>query len=277
MQAGDRVSSDLPRILAAWEEATDRLRGTHEVLRDEVRRLTRELESKNRELARKDRLADLGQMAGHLAHEVRNGLMPLTLYLSLLRRHVADRPKLLELADKLAAGFAALEVTVNDLLHFTSDRPPSSSSFALRPVVDEILSGVSRQLEAVGIRVEVDVAPGIACWADRHMVHRALLNLVLNAIDAMPQGGELSITACLAGGTVEVEIADSGPGLSHDALGRLCEPFFTTKSTGTGLGLAIVDRIVDAHGGTLWAANCPQGGAAFTVRFPLQGEVRRAA
>ena len=81
---------ELHAVLAAWHSATDRLQQTHEVLRREVRRLTEELEVKNRELARKNRLADLGQMASHVAHEVRNSLVPITLYLSLLRRQLAE-------------------------------------------------------------------------------------------------------------------------------------------------------------------------------------------
>ncbi len=84
------ANTGLPEILAAWQTATERLEQTHETLRGEVRRLSDELEIKNRELARKNRLADLGQMASHVAHEVRNSLMPLTLYLSLLRRHVGN-------------------------------------------------------------------------------------------------------------------------------------------------------------------------------------------
>ena len=79
---------------------------------------------KNRELARKNRLADLGQMASHVAHEVRNNLVPVTLYLSLLRRRIAGDPGSLEVLDKIAAGFTALDAMVNDLLHFTSDRDP---------------------------------------------------------------------------------------------------------------------------------------------------------
>ena len=89
--------SDLQVVLAAWHEATDRLQHTHEALRNEVSRLTDELEIKNRELARKNRLADLGQMASHVAHEVRNGLAPLTLYLSLLRRKAGDNKEAIRL------------------------------------------------------------------------------------------------------------------------------------------------------------------------------------
>ena len=111
-------------MLAAWNTATVRLQQTHEALRSEVRRLTDELEIKNRELARKNRLADLGQMASHIAHEVRNNLVPVTLYLSLLRRRMSDDSGSLDMLDKIGAGCIALDATVNDLLNFTSDRDP---------------------------------------------------------------------------------------------------------------------------------------------------------
>src|SRR5262245_29669910 len=100
---------DLQTILAAWNEATDRLQHTHEALSAEVRRLSDELEVKNRELARKNRLADLGQMASHVAHEVRNSLVPMKLYLSLLRRRIESDRSSLDVLDKVTAGFTALE------------------------------------------------------------------------------------------------------------------------------------------------------------------------
>ena len=121
------ASADLETVLAAWHGATVRLEQTHEALRAEVRRLTDELEIKNRELARKNRLADLGQMASHVAHEVRNNLVPVTLYLSLLRRRISDDSGSRDIVDKVEAGFTALDATVNDLLHFTADRDPAGS------------------------------------------------------------------------------------------------------------------------------------------------------
>jgi signal transduction histidine kinase len=102
------------------------------------------------------------------------------------------------------------------------------------------------------------------------MLRRATLNLVLNAIDAMPSGGELAVTGTAGSRGVELEIADSGPGIQDGDSPRLFEPFFTTKSGGTGLGLTIVERIASAHGGDVSARNCPQGGAAFTIRLPYR-------
>src|SRR5687768_4229742 len=121
---GPSADLDLQTILVAWNSATERLQQTHELLREEVKRLTDELEAKNRELARKNRLADLGQMASHVAHEVRNGLVPMKLYLDLLRRRLAGNAPSLDIASRLGEGFTALETVVNDLLQFTAEREP---------------------------------------------------------------------------------------------------------------------------------------------------------
>lgn len=258
--------TDLATVLAAWHSATDRLQRTHEALRDEVCRLTNELESKNRELARKDRLADLGQMASHIAHEVRNGLVPVRLYVSWLRRRL--RGEDLEILDKMAAGFTALEATVHDLLNFTSDRDPTYGRFDMRELVDEICQSLAPQLTAQHIRTRLDVAQGTSVSADRQMLRRAILNLVLNAVDAMPNGGELAITTSSSAGEFKLEIADTGPGVADADLTQVFEPFFTTKSGGTGLGLAIVQRIAEAHRGKIAAHNCPAGGAAFVLTLP---------
>lgn len=259
--------SDLETVLAAWHAATVRLEQTHEALSDEVRRLTDELEVKNRELARKNRLADLGQMAAHVAHEVRNSLVPVTLYLSLLRRRIQD-PESQTLLGKLAVGFTALDATVNDLLHFTADRDPQRRRFVLGPLVEDVFASVAPQLSAQRITAVNETPRELAIMADRNMIRRAVLNLVLNAVDAMPNGGTLAIAAAADEEGVELHVSDSGAGLSDECKQRAFEPFYTTKSGGTGLGLAIVFRIAEVHGGHVTAANRPQGGATFTVRIP---------
>jgi signal transduction histidine kinase len=262
-------SADLQTVLAAWHVATVRLERTHEALRAEVRRLTDELERKNRELARKNRLADLGQMAAHVAHEVRNTLVPVALYLGLLRRRIARDPDALEMLEKITAGMTALDATVGDLLHFTSDRDPQLRSFPVRLLVDELLASLAPQLEAQSIRTSVVIPPHETVTADREMIRRAVLNLVLNALDAMPKGGVLEVRTVCGPQGVELQVADTGPGLSEEALGRAFEPFYTTKPAGTGLGLAIVYRIAEVHGGSVLAANRPEGGALVALRLPV--------
>lgn len=263
--------SDLEAVLAAWHAATLRLEQTHEALRGEVRRLTDELEIKNRELARKNRLADLGQIAAHIAHEVRNNLVPVSLYLSLLRRRISDDSGSLDVLDKVETGLTSLDATVNDLLNFAAEREPRQGPIRLRELVESVLQSLTPQVQAQDIRVDVDVPERLLLYADRDMLKRAVLNLALNALDAMPDGGELTVTSFCGARGVELEIADSGPGLTDEVRRRAFEPFFTTKNTGTGLGLAIVYRMAEVHGGDVVADNCPEGGAAFTIRLPRRG------
>ncbi len=262
------ADADLEAVLGAWHSATVQLEKTHEALRDEVCRLTDELEAKNRELARKNRLADLGRMASHVAHEVRNNLVPVNLYLSLLRRRICGDPENLGVLEKVQSGFAALETTVHDLLHFTTDREPRLANFFLRDLVDDIHASLAPQVSAQAIEVDTHVPEQLVVRADRDMLRRAALNLTLNALDAMSHGGTLIFSGKTVGNCVELEIADTGPGLPEENRSRVFEPFFTTKSGGTGLGLAIVYRILDAHGGEVRAGNRRPHGAAFTLRIP---------
>ncbi|MCE9529438.1 MAG: HAMP domain-containing histidine kinase [Planctomycetales bacterium] len=264
---------DMQTILSAWNDATDRLRRTHETLRDEVRRLTDELEIKNRELARKNRLADLGQMAAHVAHEVRNSLVPMKLYLSLLNRRLSDDSGSQDIFEKISSGFVALEATVSDLLNFSAERDPQRRDVDVETLLNEVYETFAPQLEAQGIATHIDADPHAMIYADPDMLRRAIINLVLNALDVMPGGGELVMTACQTRRGLEIEVADSGPGITSGTLPRLFEPFFTTKGAGTGLGLAIVERIAAAHGGIVYAANCPEGGAAFTLCLPTTHNV----
>jgi signal transduction histidine kinase len=269
--------SDLETVLTAWHTATLRLQETHEALRGEVRRLTDELEVKNRELARKDRLADLGQMASHVAHEVRNSLVPVSLYMSLLRRRVSEDQGAVDIIDKIQTGFVALDSTVNDLLSFTADRDPQLGNVDLASLVGELYASLEPQLVAQNIEVINDVPQRCFLDADGPMLRRALLNLILNSLDVMPDGGGIVTTAYAGREYIELEVADSGPGLTDEQRQRAFEPFFSTKSGGTGLGLAIVYRVAEVHGGDVSVTNCPEGGAAFTIRLPVRRSLRMAA
>ncbi len=161
---------DLQTILQVWNDATDRLQRTHEALRAEVHRLNDELEAKNRELARQNRLADLGQMASHIAHEVRNCLVPMKLYLSLLRRRLEDDGDSQQVLQQISGGFAALESTVCDLLNFSADREPQCTTVEIPDLLHEVFRSLSPQLEAQRIVTHVDATPGTMALADRNML-----------------------------------------------------------------------------------------------------------
>ena len=258
-------TASLDTVLTAWHTATHRLEKTHETLRCEVERLNNELEKKNRELKHKERLADLGQMAAHIAHEIHNNMMPVTLYTSLLRRRFSDDSENLSIITKIESGLEATRSTVQDLLHFTAEREPQMNQLDLRDVVHDVFDSLAPQLAAQNVRIDIDVPGKLRLAADREMLRRAILNLALNALDAMPDGGEIVATGVAVADSVELEIADSGPGMSSEQRAHALEPFYTTKSTGTGLGLAIVDRIMRAHGGNVRIDSCPEGGLAITL------------
>ncbi len=263
---------ELQTILVAWNTATDRLQKTHEALSAEIARLTAELEAKNHELARKNRLADLGQMAAHVAHEVRNGLVPMKLYLSLLRRNLTQDVRSTETLDKVTSGLAAVEATVSDLLHFSTQKDPCVGPLDLKHLISQVCDSLAPQISAQGITTALVLENQGTFRADQEMLRRALLNLLLNSLDVMPEGGTLSITTFSDAISTTIIVSDTGPGIADEHLQHLLEPFFTTKSTGTGLGLAIVDRVVQAHGGFLTVQNSVNGGAAFALHFPRRPE-----
>ncbi len=261
----------LGAVLQAWQAATVRLEKTHEALRAEVKRLTDELERKNRQLAQKDRLADLGRMAAHIAHELRNSLVPVALYVSLLRRHLERDEQGLEILACIEAAHRAAESTVTDLLQFTAEREPCRERVPVGEILRSVVAALQPQAAAQGVEMIVQMGDEFVVRVDREMLRRAVFNLVLNALDAMPQGGRFVLRAVNDEEAWRIEAEDSGPGLQEEALRRAFEPFYTTKNGGTGLGLAIVSRIVELHGGEVDAANRSTGGACFTLLFPNHG------
>lgn len=140
----------------------------------------------------------------------------------------------------------------------------------VRQLVDDVCAQFKPPMKAAGIEATVDVPCDLGVLADPELLRLAVAHLVSNALEAMPAGGRLVITSYCGQRDLELEIGDSGPGLSADALGRAFEPFYTTKENRSGLGLALVRRVAQAHGGDVVAVNCPEGGAAFTLRFPAR-------
>ncbi len=269
---GTRISenADLQTLVEVWQDGVDKLLASHQVLRDEVQRLNDEVDEKNLLLQRKNRLADLGQVTAHVAHEVRNSLVPLTLYLSLLRRECTGDAGKMEIIEQLEAGFTGLESTVGDLLSFSADRQPEFKSFPVKPLLSEIVSSLAPQFAAQQIEVSVICDDNAALHADEAMVRRAVLNLVLNAVDVMPNGGSLLLNAAPSEDGFCIRVADTGAGMTAETAAEVLEPFFTTKSTGAGLGLAIVNRTMQTHDGQVLISSQPQQGTEFSLIFPGQ-------
>ncbi|HEV2294374.1 MAG TPA: ATP-binding protein [Tepidisphaeraceae bacterium] len=262
---------ELGRIIMAYSEVTDRLQQSHDQLQQTVESLRGELSEKNRLLERRNRLAALGEMAAGMAHEIRNPLGGIQLYASLLAKDVAERAESLQLVTKISAGVKRLESLVSQVLHFTREITASVTEADLSEVVAEAVELAENAMLARDIVCTVNGPRSLPVQIDPILIGQALLNLLLNAADATPTGGSVSVTfappAPESGARqFHLVVRDSGPGISTAILDKVFNPFFTTKDNGTGLGLAIVHRIVEAHEGTISVTNPPDGGARFEIR-----------
>ena len=180
-----------------------------------------------------------------------------------------DRPKIFTPPD--ATG-APPNHSAEQAISHISARRAKIAWVDVRRVVEEVCAQFAEQANAARVETTIDVPANSGVLADREMLTLAVTHLVSNALEAMPAGGRLVVTSYCGQGGLELEVADSGPGLSDDALGRAFDPFYTTKRDGAGLGLAKVRRVAMAHGGDVVATNCPEGGAAFTLRFPRRSQ-----
>lgn len=252
--------------------------------RDEVGRLTASFQtmvSKIREMLSQietsRQMAVLGQFAAHLSHEIRNPLTSIKLNLQKIEREAREgrmpestgRP--LEIALREVG---RLDGVVRGVLDLTRTRTREVASCSLHRLADETLEMLASQAENRGVRIERAFAGGDdAVWVDPSQVKGALLNLVLNALDAMPQGGILRVSTTRQEGRIRLSIVDTGTGISDEARTEIFRPFFTTKASGTGLGLSLAKRAMEDNGGSLaLAPERQRGGAEFVIELPQTGE-----
>jgi signal transduction histidine kinase len=225
------------------------------------------------ELVRAERLAALGEMAAVVAHEVRNPLAVITHAVGSLERTVRAGEEALLLA-MVGEEVDRIGRIVCDLLEFARPGAPDLRRESLGEVIEGAVEAVTAAKLAECVDVHLTVPADLpSIYVDRRLVHQALVNLILNGAQAMPQGGRLDVTASRsdAGGrdALRVEVRDHGAGIEEAARARLFEPFFTTKPRGTGLGLAVVKRIADVHGGSIQVDGAPGRGATFTLELPI--------
>lgn len=266
---------DLHELIGAYNGLTEKLQHSHEALQDEVKRLRAELASTNEQLQRGKRLAALGEMAAGIAHEVRNPLGAIGLFAELVSADLemvaagggaAPLREARGNASKITGAVRSLSAVVNDVLSFANQVEPRTVEVSAENLLRSAAEAAGPELDAVEVAFD---AAGVKLWVDPDLVHRALLNLIRNAAEAMTAPGAPTLRRLsLSAEPGRIRVADTGPGIEPEAIDRLFNPFFTTRSSGTGLGLAIVHRLIDAHGGAVSVHNPPQGGAVFTLTFP---------
>ena len=260
-------ATDLAEILSRFNEASAALQTTHETLRGEVERLTRELEEANEQLQRSRRLAALGEMAAGIAHEVRNPLASIALDARMLAVEAGERGEARAAAERIGAAVRGLNGVVGDVLCFAREMKPRVEAVDVEELVERARGECAAMAAAAGVELECEGGGGAAAMCDGELAHRALTNLVRNAVEAVSESGRAGARRVTLGGGVRVVggrrgvrecvvwVRDTGPGVSADVVERMFNPFFTTRAAGTGLGLAIVHRIMDAHGGRVEVRN----------------------
>jgi len=224
-----------------------------------------------------ERVAAWRELARRLAHELKNPLFPLQITIDNLRRARALPPAEFdevfeESLTTLQTGLANLNTVVGRFSDFARMPAPDFAQVSLNEIVEQCSSLFRAQLASPGhapvtLTLDLDAAVG-TIRGDADQLRRVVQNLLLNAIDAMPSGGQLRIVTRRNGGVVGIDVADSGQGLSEEERRRLFTPYYTTKQHGTGLGLAIVQSVVADHAGKIWVDSTPGRGATFHIELP---------
>ena len=246
-------------------------------LAEAFNRMTKEILEQRDRLIQAERVAAWRELARRLAHELKNPLFPLQITIENLLRAREQSPEqfdevLKESATTLLAELANMKAIIGRFSDFAKMPQPQLQSVQINDVVRTAVKVVEAQLNAPGrpaIKMKLELSEAIAAiQADSDLLHRAVQNLILNAMDAMPTGGALTILTTQQPNGVRMEISDTGAGLTKEECERLFTPYYTTKKHGTGLGLAIVQSVVSDHGGKVSVESEPGRGTTFRIDLP---------
>ncbi|MBN1382024.1 MAG: PAS domain S-box protein [Deltaproteobacteria bacterium] len=231
-----------------------------------------EVQQLKREIARTQRLASIGSLASGIAHEIRNPLSSIKGFATYFRERYRDVPEDRNTADIMVREVERLNRVITQLLTFTRPLSLEKKRQSLQPIISHSLKLIERQTKEKNITIKTDVPAGVReVLIDKDAMEQALLNLFLNAVEAMDAGGVLSVSLTDTDAVIRIEIADTGRGIEEKDLERLFDLYFTTKQAGTGLGLPIVQKIMDAHDGDIKIAGEPGRGTIVTLLLPAEG------
>jgi signal transduction histidine kinase len=267
------VTLTLSRLHDAMDSLERRVKARTDQLKDEMAR------RHDADLARfrAERLAAVGTMAAQLAHEVRNPMCSISLNVDLLsieinaltskESHSPAEANLL--LSQIGREIGRIESVLRDYLTFARLPKIVLREQPVHAFLDERLALINAELAAAHVSVLKDYDPQVECMnADPPQMWQVILNLVRNAREAMPQGGEIKVHTRREGGEIEISVSDTGSGIEEEHLSQLFTPFFTTKAEGTGLGLALSQQIVAEHGGRIECRSTPGAGTTFSILLP---------
>ena len=281
-QAVDGGGDDELGYLAhSFNKMTSEVQLAHQALRESADELERKVEERTAELKRmqaqmiqSEKMVAIGKLAAGVAHEINNPLTGVLTNSSLMLEDLADDHPWREDIQTIVNETLRCRKIVKGLLDFSRQTKPQRTLLDLNQVVEDTLSLVRNQTVFRNIKIVYDLDPHLpTVLADADQMRQVVLNIVLNAAEAMVQGGELRVASApdIARKAVELRISDTGPGIPDEVRARIFEPFFTTKKTGTGLGLAVAYGIVERHHGQIRIDTARGKGTAFTISVPIGG------
>jgi signal transduction histidine kinase len=264
----DDTGDEIGELGHAFNEMTIALAETT----NDVRELHR------REIERASQLATVGELASGIAHEIKNPVVGVTNGLDIVRRRAGADATLLPIIDEMERQMWRVQDAIQELLTFARPATPALAPVSGDDLVERAIRLVQPTADKGGVRLEIRLDPSHAfVLADAEMIHQALINLLMNAIEATPHGGRVDVYTRTSGDWIEIEITDTGRGIAPEHLESVFKPFFTTRHTGTGLGLSITREIIQRHGGTVTLRSRLGKGTTVTIRLPAHAGIPEAA
>ncbi len=225
-------------------------------------------------LAHAERLSSMGEMAAGISHEIRNPLGIIRSSAELLKKKAAKVDPANTIPDIIVEEANRLNRIITDFINYAKPRSPNFAACRVEEVIDKNITFLEAQINEQGYVVKKNYQNSLPeIMADSTMLYQSFLNILINAMQAMPDGGRILIEVGAGDHLVTVHFDDEGQGIPHENLGKIWDPFFTTKEMGTGLGLGIVKNIVESHGGSIQIVNRPVRGARVTIELPLKQKV----
>lgn len=225
------------------------------------------------QLSRAKHLSSLGEMVAGVSHEIRNPLGIISSSAELLQKKTAPNDPLYRLPAIIIEESSRLNDIITDFLNYAKPKAPNNYACRIEDVIDKNIRFLATQANAGGYRMHTSFDRDLpVIQADADMLYQAFLNIFINAMQAMPEGGDIAIRAKAANNSLWIAVEDQGSGISPEAMEKIWDPFFTTKDKGTGLGLGIVRNIIEAHQGQVRIENRPEGGARVSIRLPVKQE-----
>ena len=234
-----------------------------------INRMAANRQTLEAELRREDRLRSMGRVVAGIAHEIRNPLNSIRLTARVLARRLQDNPNTTDQIQMIIGEIDRLDALLKSLLLFRDDGGPAVARQPILPILERSVNLILPQAHERGIRVRVDEAVHAEASVDSDRLQQALMNILLNAVDASEAGGLVRVRMHVANNHIDIEVEDNGPGLSGESQEQVFEAFYTTKRHGTGLGLAVTKTVLEKMGATVQAANYSDG-ARFTIHLPLE-------